>query len=75
MPIEVIYKCNLCREEVTPNGLGKKFGRRLKWILMDDIELVHLTDREASEVVICGQCLIALKGQLLKTTTESLLGE
>jgi hypothetical protein len=63
--VEKIYRCDLCGglvPEAPPSG--QRPGRRLKF--GQGIDLCILGDGMASEKVICGPCLTALKAALTR---------
>lgn len=56
--IEKQYRCDLC------NG-DAKAGRRLRWtVVVECIQLLHYYDDNASEKMLCINCLTALKEAL-----------
>lgn len=59
--IERRFICNLCRQDAHKIGSGWSDPVRVKFESMNKIKLCPLTDDQASETVICGQCVTMLK--------------
>ena len=59
--IQKTYRCDLCKDVVGLPGEGQVEGKRIRFMGSERLLLRSLTDSEASETVICNDCLAGLR--------------